>query len=661
MGGNTSKRTIPRWQWRALTLLVAAVVGLVLALLLYQPANDWLLLRRLGSSDREVREKAIAEAVATASRSGDTLSRIENALDDAPDRQFAALVKVLRHMRQFDTPRRDALHIDRIRTIELATSQSPGDSDGTEMTRRLLVVNIIRDGRDNKYVRQALALAADDEAPAVRTLGAALAARLGDVQTLEALLADEEPAVAGLAAWSAAQAGLLDDPDAGPSLRAAAIELVKNAPPQAAGHAAAALAMAAEPDASAAVARLMMTDEPALRDALLTTLPDTKGARDAVTALLRRSAAENAAPSPALLLAARNLRLADAAEPVVRAVLEMPPDQACKLTEGQLLAAVEAANALGIPVAQSVLGMVEGWWSPQLGLLMEASCRLLGRQIARDNHDLKPSLRMRAIVSLRQAAVWERVPESAPADAEPTRTPLASAAASVALWRIGDGVAEMYVRSATAMLGAAVGDYVAWEIARTSPTDAMELGMAMLPPPLDPDLPPDQQPPRVYNDDERSAGAMMLALAPRQGEDRAAARRRIKARLEGDGLGPETAPLARGSLQCGLLLLGDDSQLADVRELLEHVDFPPQRAYTALWGVGDLWGLDRALAHPRRSDEEVNAMLARDHMRNVLAAVAPKLGPLDPALPHQQRLWQVQRIRQAYLVQRGRSNMGLRR
>jgi len=627
------------WQRRVLTLGLALVVGAGGAIVLYPLASDWLLVRALGSADPAERRSAIARAIDAAGASPRTAAYLERRLDTDDDALFAAIATVLRRIGRFDVPGRDPLQKDRLRAIELATTRSETDPAAAAQTRWLLLAETIRDGGRNEYTRRALATAATDEDAEVRALAAVLAGRLEDDDALRALLADADGRVAGeaaLCAGIAARAALADDL----STRLA------EADPQVAGGAAYGLLLVRAEGASARIAdRLRSCADAELRDRLLhvAALAGDEPVRQAVREVLAATPAGQFPPAAALLAAGR-LGL-DEAGPHVLALLRAAPARPAGLRESQLAAALEAAEALDLPVRREARDICQALWSPDLPHALSAAARLLGRQAARADQPDEPS-RADVVATLRQAAVFETTTATRPAGVPPQsiHTPRASAAAAVALWLLGDEVADLYVRDVTALGQTLPGDYVAWHLGLTGAPEAFELGLAMLPA-LD-----DPQP--VHNDDERSAGAMLLALAARGDEQRQAAAERIRSRLAGGRLGPERNFQVRGAYHCALALLGDEAGLAEARGLLEIVEFPRRRVLTALWGAGERPALDWLLWNTQVSHQQIAVLLAEFGLGEVLARVAPSLPRVDVAADPDLRRWQAQILQDTWAIRR---------
>lgn len=604
------------------------VAGALAAVLLQPAVRDYLLIRDLTAGDAAARRSARLLLRNLAASDPRTLRRLDDALSTGSDRRFAAVASLLRSLDAFDTPGRQGPWLDRLNAIELSESADA-------WTRWMIMVETLLDGRDNRYVRRALAEAAVDEAPIVRKLAAMLAARLAEDRTLAALLGDTDADVAAAAAMSIAAARRS-------ALADAVMAMLGGAKDRERISAAAWASAQLEP--AKAVGRIakmtVATTDAALRDRLLHVLEQMPGERSAaaIGRIIARDCkvpGKNYPPAKAILAAGRLGLTGQAAN--VRYVLDCrgPADQ---LTEGHLLAALQAAEMLQLPVRREADRICRGAWGAGRLLLLMTAARVLGRQLDVPQGPGAPS-REHCLETLRLAAAYVGAPQSQPASrrGEYVTTPLPSAAAAVALWLAGQDDDDKLVRNATAGETTLPGDYVAWHLSRAAPADrAFALGLKMLPAV---GAPPGE---RVFNDNELSAGAMLLALSARTSRQKHMAAARIARRLEGTK-GFYTA----GALRCALLILGRRDQLDQVRRLLSNLAFPRRRVMTALCAAGDRGAIDWLLFNKYISDEDVVAMLAARGIGRVISAVAPRLGRLDLAAGRDLRLWQV-RIMQSY-------------
>jgi len=269
-----------------------------------------------------------------------------------------------------------------------------------------------------------------------------------------------------------------------------------------------------------------------------------------------------------------------------------------------------------------------------------------------------------AIEMLRLAADYV-APATSPATTGPARwivTPLPSAAAAAALWRLSPADGADYVKRAAAGPSALPGDWLAWNIAAAGGTGAFSLGLEMLPgqPATSPAM--TTQPVDMYNKNLRATGAMLLALAAGSDEQSAMATGRIEHYLAG-----ETDLFQAGAYKCALLVLGRGEYRPAVRELLATRQFSRRRALTALLVVGNQSGFDWLLipAGPAGlSDSDLAELLTGKALAEVLAACAPDL-PVPPAWVGQAGGdlldWRMRILRYTYAVTRDEMRLGLKR
>ena len=694
-----------RWHRRLLTALLAVIIGAVLGLLLYPlyrdrslRLRDESLISNLGSEDEKTRRAAMAEISALAEESVDTLDRLVDALATQSDRRFVTVVAVLGSLARgsaevrdrlsgaglhrlkdsletdsdlrftkmvgllelidrFDTPGRDPAHLDRLNTIHLG--EGPGDQfvDG----RWMILAEMLAAGRDNRYVRKALALACADASPDVRELASMFAARLADDEADEALgnlLLDKDPAVVSAAALSAAAGGrggltnlltaLLDGDGGVEVVSASAYSLAKLDPvssaPQICG-----LLLAADSSS-------------ALRDRLLhvMTVLDNDAARKAVSAVLASARREERYPPALALLAAGKLKMAQA-EPDVRAVLA-DSRKNDTLPIRHIRAAVRAAELLDLTVREEVFLLCRDLWGRCEPLTAVSAIRALGRQAAKDQpHD--KSTRARCINLLQGAADSAHRPQSWPGRAEKvTAELLPGAAAAVSLWLLEARDSkelllldpkgrdrDWFIRQASHNDDelSLPGDYVAWHLGLCERTArAMALGMKLLPPLRGGELGPEV----------RAAGAMLLALSARTEKQKAAAIERIALRLK-----HENKPYAAGAYRCALLMLGRADELGAARALRGAVSFPRRRVMTALLAVGDKDTVDWFLLDRHKPLEDIAGLLTFLYIGEVLAATAPDLPQVDLAADGAMQNWQARIMRHHWGVMRAKIAVGLRK
>jgi hypothetical protein len=649
------------WQRRLLTAGLALAAGLLAAVLLYPTVRDHLVLRRLGSDDPAVRARAVQRATALAAESPRTLRRLERVLETEDDEAFLAAAEALRNLGRFHTPERSGEAIDRWRALQLA-EPLPGDPVPADVeSRSLLLMRMIADGRTNPYVRRALASVTDSPAPALRRLATTLAGRLGDAATLHRLLDDESIAVAADAALAAGcatftQAESFEDPTTPEGeLLSALLDTLRQAD-SAEQASAAAFALAnlrSSRSADAIARRLAETDDAVLRDRLfhVVSAPPWPGAGPPIAEVIRRSREAGHYPPAAALLAAARLKLEEA-RPAAREVLTAAGEGSEELTEPQVLAAMEVARSLDLPVRAELDAYCREHWRPRLSVSMAEAARLLGEQAAAGGEDAP--LHDRNTETLRRAALYGAYARiaSVTRPAEIPDTPRASAAAAAALWTLDPAAAEPYVRELAGDEDPLAGDTIAWRLSRADGAGAFGLALRMLPAP---GAPPGE---RVYDADERAAGAMLLALSARTTDQKHRARRRLRRRLDSV---PEPF-LVRGSLRCALAILQDEESRGIVRELLASGVFPRRRALTALLATGDKAALDWLLWmwNPSLTEGYVLELLVDHGVSDVLAATAPGLPPVDAAASPDLRRWQLRILRQYYAIRRSGVRVGLR-
>lgn len=655
---------------------MVAVVSL-LGVLLYPHGADLLLVHQLGSDEAEVRERAILEAVARAKDTPRTLRYLNWALDTDNDARFSGAASALVRLGKFDIPDRDPLQLDRMTAHQVAATRSEVDPATAAEVRLIYLNRAILTARDNKYTRRTLSGAAGDPAAAVRARSALLAIRLHDDDTVAELLDDADAEVRGAAAVDAALAKR--DALTG-RIRAM---LAEETDPRAAGSAAYALALLdAEASSPAICERLAAAGNPILRDRLLhvmTVLAD-QHARRAVLKLLRAASKPGEHPPVAALVAAAKLKIRQVA-PYVRQVLAAASRPSSKVLRAHVRAALDAANAMDLPVRKEVNELCRAWWGPRNTLLLVSAAETLGRQILVDQSgrpDAPTVAECRR--TLEEAVTYPRDALPAkPGEPKPVPTPLPSAAAAVALWRLKPTAlaivpASLPVAGLTVLkpdpasgawwviraAGAAGGqvlpaDYIAWHLGRTGRGEAFELGAALLPRPLSTDTPASAQEPRVYNEQARCAGAMLMALSARTDRQKARAIERIAARLdalESDRFTELT------TYRCALLLLGRREYVKSVRDDLTKRTHLLQRVLTALFGAGERLAPDWLLWSPAMKTSGIAYILTYGMVDDVVAAAAPDLPGVDPAGNRDLRLWQAMILRDTYAIRREQIKTG---
>ena len=632
-------------------VLIGVLLGVSGGLLVYPRIYDAMLIDDLGSGDDMVRRRAIEVATVAARKTPRTRCRLAEALTSRDDRRFAAVATALHRAGFLKTPDRDVAVLDRFRAVEFETA-APTDAQ----LRQQLIGQALRIDRDNHHIRRLLAAAGTDADAAARRTAAVLAAKLGDDQALAALLADEDSDVVAAAAL-AAGLGMrrqLADPIRQHLTASKNAEVVS----------AAALAMAClAPKASceAVAARLESAGEdPDLRDRLLhaLTVIDDDRAHAAVAAQLAAARKAGKLPPAMVLLSAGRMGLTSAAGEVKATLAALGADPAPR--ESQLLAAIEAAGRLKLGVRREVYAICQKAWGPQYPFLLVAASRELARQaeMPQDKSDRRLPTREECIRLLEQRVMFAAGAGGASATrpARPMSTPVPSAAAAVALWGLKAKLADQFVREATADDVAMAGEYVAWHVSVDRPSEAFELGLRMLPP-----LKAGHQR-RVYNDNERAAGAMLLAMSARTQEQKARAIGRIAERLKGAELGGEDRIVIQGGYRCSLLMLEPDR--ADLIEAVETQlrigDFSRRQALAALCVAGRRSGLDWMLLNRRMPIERVVLLYLNAGIGEVLARTAPPMPKIDVCGRTDLRHWQARILRDYYAIHHGRIRVGSR-
>ncbi|HOD83463.1 MAG: hypothetical protein BWX88_01685 [Planctomycetes bacterium ADurb.Bin126] len=672
------------WLMRAAFLALAVVLGLAAALWVYPYISDQMLLGQLASDSELIRQKAMLRAEKAAVTSPQTLRRLNEALETADDDLYLTLAIVLRNAGKFHTPQRPVEAYDRVRAIELARSTDPD-------VREILALEAVAAGRTNRYQKQALEIASSDPQSAVRSVAATLAALLEEDATLEKLLDDKDPVVAAGAAIDAGVAGrtVLVGPLG---------KVLRRGQGQVSGAAARALArMAPKEHGGEILSLLKTTKDQTLRDCLLSASMelDKPKAAASVFEVVESSRKGGAHPPAIALLAAGRLEVAEAA-PAVRDVLRAAAlvDGKTALYEEQVLAAIEAAGRLSLDVRKELTEICSRLWGPNWPLVLIAASRELGRQMETFGVEgvvvrpttqpatqptTQPAEELTPLQALRLAAVFNiRPPTSQPGQAEPMviTTPVPSAAAAVALWLLehspgntgassrpaggpsanGQSLTDMYVCNAAAAGTTLPGEYIAWHLGTSGADAAFKLGLAMLPPLS---APPRQ---RVYNDNERSAGAMLLALSARTAEQKRQTVERISERLGGsETVGGEDSFFVAGSYRCALAALGQAQAQEAALRLMEMTEFPQRRALTGLLAAGRKEAMDWVLWNWQIPADQVDFLLVGKALGEVVSVIAPELPRVDVAAPLHVRQLQVRALRSSYILNRSKLRVGLTR
>lgn len=613
------------WQRRALTASVAALLGVLGAWVAWPTFRDLHVAALLGSHDPLRRQRGIVRAVELGKDRPALVERLAGRLDSAGDMEFSAIAEVLRQLGLFHAPDRPGRQIDRWRAINLSSARGLGSAG----VRLLMLNGIILDGRDNDHVRRALRRAAGDEAAEVRAASAVLAARLGDDAALTTLLADGQAQVRAAAAVDAALAGrkacvgkiagMFDRADGDEEISAAAYALASLDGEEFAAALAERIRKAHADGSGALLERLLYVG----------TLSEKHAVAPAMVEVLARAKSRESLPPAMALVAAGRLRLEAARPFAYQAISAVLRRDESKLTMGDartLAAAVKAAHRFGrMPKLFAVC--MEKLWHPGTSQAMIFCAEALGDLPSMPASPAAPEelalTREAAMEVLRRAAGYEG-------------TPVPSAAAAVALFRLAPDRADEALRAACESETWLAGDYVAWHLARAGPHRQQAMRVAA-----------DFLAPGVYNKGVQTAGAMLLAMLARRTDQAGAAAGAIEARLAA-----ERDPFVAGSCRCALLILGRRRHADEVAELARSDTFPKRRALTALLLAGEPAGLDLLLGGERLDAGRIDSFLSGRLMARVCAAVAPELPAFDMDAPPDVRRWQCRILRDFYLIHR---------
>jgi hypothetical protein len=629
--------------------------GLVATAIFYPLWVDARLIEQLDSSDSFVRQQAIQDASRRVKIRDAMKDQLLAALDTTSDKQFFSIVSALRFA---GVKLKNQLHIDRTTTIEFATAPDP-------KTKVWLLAEIVNERRDNRYTRQALKVAAGSEHVSVRIGAALLAAMLKDDAILGQLLGDDDKVVRGAAALDAGLAGRTE-------LAATLEKLLGDDDPTVAGNAAAGLAhMDSDKHAPQLCELLITTSDEILRQRLchVMTILNNDAARQAMGKLLSGSN-EKQTLSPIAILAGGKLN-ADGAADRIREILDTAVKE--RKTDRNLVhAAIDAAGMLNIPADDQLYKICRKYWNPDVGaeMMFISAARLLGRQNPKTSNP-------KEVQQLLMGAAYyaHRQPTTGPAKPVET-TPVASAAAATAVWllnpssdptmklehvRSEPGIIEFTGQRLTAarvVLDAAeasilAGDYIAWHIGHSSRPEAFGLGLRMLPPigaPLDR---------RIYNENARGAGAMLLAFAAKSDEQKKIAIQRISERLNpGDTHSGEDDPILAGRYRCALLILGQADIVEVVRDQRNNSGHAVPAAMTALILAGDPETMDYLMYNTQIPLNDIAAYVVYDGLGRVLATVGPKLPTIDTSARVAIQLWQARIMRDYYMIHRSALGLG---
>ena len=542
------------WQRRIVTLLLAALVGMAAALLLY-PTARWRLLRsHLASPDLAEHRQAVEAAVRLGRQDAGFVKNLNAALASPDDRLFEAAAEALVRLERFYDPGRDTRQIDRYWRISyqrsladaiVAGSPTTGPSQpaGSGPASQPAVGDMLGCGWFGKSCR-----------PAGTTRRRTCCWR-------RPFSTPQRPSVPRWRCWppvttigrpsrrywatptSAVRAAVMEDVglarrDAYAPLIAGRLQLATD-PDELAAAALALTRLRGSAFAADLAVKLAAAPAGGLRDKLLwlagmlyeatpgaASRPAIEPLRQAVLKAIQDD------PSPMAILAAGRLRPAQAAA-IIMPMLGEPETLSPAAWPEQLAAATHTAMWMDLGLAPPPLKwLLRQPYDPRLEPALMEAARMevfdarAAEQLARGPVDLAPRL----------AALRPLV--------EQTASPLAAAAGAVATWELDPAAGEPEVLDAAGSDTPYVGDWVAWRLARLDPAAARRIGRELL------DV--------RYNTAAKAAGAMMLALASAGSAEHAEAVAAIRQRL-----GPAEAPLPRAgvladSYRCALLILGQD-------------------------------------------------------------------------------------------------------
>jgi hypothetical protein len=697
-----------KWQRRMLTALLGVILAAALSIH-YVPAYlDQKYIEQLRDEDQAAREQAAGHFTSLAARKPETRQRLFEALATEDDEHFRAIQQVLAAAGHWPPPVHQDLWIDRLQAIqfekgyvrrEIPNPDARRQTINAARRQRLAIVHeAILASRDNRYVRRLLRAALADPQPRIRRAAATLAGKLNDPGVLGKLLADEDAAVAAEAALVAGLTGqaTLAQPIRDALYRVVPIHqnLARRAArvftgPQTADQqeqtrqrerrvetlrtliANSSLALLTlRPQEDAWLAELAgRTQDGLLRERLLWLL--SAEPRDATRRLLDELAARyrwQGQPLPAdAILAARRIGHDGYAAAVLDVLRRAGQSENPNLQVSQLLAAVDYARAMNLPCRQEAYDIIEQYWNAEQSLLFRHAALLLGQQALLDDGQPASAPTPEACLALlREAVEWAIVePGSKPPVVR--RSPVASAYAAVAQWRIDpstqlltlldldaldpDAVVALnvnktsaaYLYQAAALDAPQAGDAIAWKLAETRLPEAFEVALAFLPTP--------EMNYREHNANIRATGMMLLALTAPESR-REEITRHVAGRLARERY------LERGTAQCALLILGRQDAREEARLLLTSDDFPRRRALTALLIDGDHWTLDWLLWNVYRPSGDLPSLLVEQGISDVLAATAPQLPRPSAALQPASQYWQCNLLKQMYGLFRNQLELG---
>ena len=642
------------------SLLTLAVMSATL--FIYPLWLDSSLLEDLAGDDALVRQQAVEQAGFRAKIRPEFKDKLIAALDTEDDTHFFAVVTALNKAETFRASVKNQLYIDRAAAMEFASAQNAD-------TQFWLLSQVVTNRSSSLYIHRIAKIAASRPDFRVRRAAAMLAAKLKNDSVLGPLLDDETATVRAAAALNAGVAGIS-------ALSDTLVEKLGDPDANVAGSAAMGLAyMDAEKYGPKLCDLLARTDNAKLRRRLcaVMTVLNNDLAREAIDKLLTSTRGKSP-PDIMAILAAGKLGVKNAAEDVRGVLAAAAKDP--KTDRSLVHAAIEAATTMNVPVRGDLYNICRKYWNPdwQTELLFASAAHLLGRQAADDKgQTADAATRAECEKLLIKAAGYARRQTTT----APTETiPMASAAAATAFWLLNPssdldiqiketvtdgGVIEFTGRtggSARLIMDAATssilaGDSIAWRLARSERPEAFKLALKMLPAR---NAPLGQ---RVYNENLRGAGAMLLALSARTDEQKKIAIQRINERFEpGDDHSGEDDPVLAGRYRCALLTLGVKKHLQTVRNQRNNSEHAVAAAFTALMLTGDPDTLDYLFYNNDIDPADIATFLIYDNLHRVTAFALPKLPAIDPAAPDDIRVWQAKIMRAWYVLHRDELSLG---
>ncbi|MFW5732842.1 MAG: hypothetical protein ACOCZU_06485 [Planctomycetota bacterium] len=671
------------WQRRAFTVLLVACLGSAAAVLLVPIYRDYQTLATLREATEDEKIEAMNTVAIRALNRERFMRHVVSELDTPEEEYFYRLALILDRIDRLGPPHTPADAVSRLRAINfLANLRESTDANAALQANLNTLRNLADDRENNHHVQRVLSavtgldFSADPNARRGE-LAAVTAAVIGDADTLRALLRVKGvppgpsdgrapsgtrmfaslPRPQGAAAVAAGLAKMH-------SLQKDIEAMLASSDWRIRGDALLGLSLL-DPNAAADALKDVLGDRdiPAgLRDRALWVAAgvDRPAARQGVRLAMAHAIRAGSVPPAMGMSAAAALKLDDdATANQISSVLTEATDPEGQVTQGELIAACRAARKLDLAVFEPTEVICRVLWAPSHELAMVYAARLLGRtQLYRPAPGKAPTQEQLNRLAtrtqlLRRAANWTsmtiRSTTRPSGYAEMVSTPRASAAAGVGLWLMPNGDAfERDLRETTRHEMTLPGDYVAWHLAERGGEEEFALAMRMLPP-LTGGADANGPPP-VYNVNERSAGAMLMALSAGTDAQRASAIRRIRNRLAGGAFGPETDFFAVGSYRCALLILGERDELDAVVDLRKIGEFPQRRCLTALLWAGHRPTLDWLLWKGRIDDAALGVLLIDHGVGEVLQDLAPNLPVVDPAARGELLWWQLRSLRYAHVI-----------